>query len=143
MTARSPVPLGAPVGPKQFTNNLIQIFTERLGEFPAAVIVVHRPIWYSPNTHNHSDYEQPGLDRLQTYFPAIDAAVSAFARTNPGHIYLGDADAFARFSTHYQNGDEPGTWRRWNVLSAPQPNRSKSARILLGLRHEQSGMGWL
>lgn len=95
-------PRGAPVAPSQYAENLTQIFTELLYRFPAAVIVVHRPIWYSPNTHNYSDYEQPGLDRLQSYFPALDATVHAFARTNPGHVYLGDADAFSYFSTHHQ-----------------------------------------
>lgn len=103
-------PLGAPVAPSQYAGNLTQIFAELLQQFPSALIVVHRPTWYSPNTHNRADYEQPGLDRLQSYFPAIDAVVESFARTNPGHVFAGDADAFAWFSTHYraEMNPEPG-----------------------------------
>jgi hypothetical protein len=33
--------------------------------------------------------------------------VQAFARINPGHVYLGDTDAFAWFSTHYQTEMNP------------------------------------
>ena len=95
-------PLGAPVSPRQYAENLTQIFTELLHQFPKAVIVVHRPTWYSANTHNGSDSEQPGLARLQSYFPAISLVVRAFAQTAPGHVYLGDTEAFAYFSTHYK-----------------------------------------
>ena len=95
-------PRGAPVSPEQYEQNLTRIFGELLRRFPAAIIVVQRPIWYSPNTHNRSDYEQAGLDRLESYFPAIDRVVRGFARSSPGHVYLGDSDAFAWFSTHYQ-----------------------------------------
>lgn len=100
-------PLGAPVSAQQYKTNLTLIFADLLRRFPQAIIVIQRPTWYSPNTHNHSDYEQPGLDRLQSYFPSLDEVVRNFDRTHPGHVCLGDTQAFSWFSTHHATEMNP------------------------------------
>src|SRR5205085_9123382 len=57
--------------------------------------------WYSTNTYNRSKYLQGGLTRLQTYFPVIDALVKTYSKTNPGHVFSGDKNAFGYFKEHH------------------------------------------
>ena len=42
---------GAPVSPEQYTRNMMRIIDELLTLYPTCKVVVHRPIWYSPNTY--------------------------------------------------------------------------------------------
>ena len=70
-------------------------------DFPSALIVVHQPAWYSPNTQNSSLYVAAGLARLQSYFPEIDQLVADCAGAYPGHVFAGDKQAFADFQANY------------------------------------------
>jgi len=88
---------GAPVSPDNYKKNLKTIADSLYRRFPGCKIVLNRPTWYSPNTHNSAKYLQEGLDRLQTYFPQI----TALANENPGYIYEGDKDAYAFFEANY------------------------------------------
>ena len=46
-------------------------------------------------------YLQEGLNRLQTYFPQIDALVAGYAITHKGHVFVGDKHAFSYFKKNY------------------------------------------
>ena len=94
-------PLGSPVSSESYGNNLKIIIDSLLKNYPGSKIIIHHPIWYSPNTYNRSKYLQEGLTRLQTYFPAIDALVKNYSKTNPGHVFAGDKNAFNYFKAHH------------------------------------------
>ncbi|RAJ87275.1 lysophospholipase L1-like esterase [Chitinophaga dinghuensis] len=86
-------PTGAPVSTENYKRNLETIVDSLRRKYPKSVFVLHRPIWYSPNTYNSSKYLQEGLTRLQTYTPVLDALVKA----HPGYIFKGDRNAFGFF----------------------------------------------
>ena len=88
---------GAPVSPEQYTRNMTQIIDTLLARYPKSLVVVHRPIWYSPNTYNGTKYMQEGLDRLISYYPEIQALVKAYAEKAPGRVFLGDTEGFDFF----------------------------------------------
>ncbi|TDW99260.1 GDSL-type esterase/lipase family protein [Dinghuibacter silviterrae] len=99
-------PNGSPVSPAGYRANLKTIIDSLLNRFPEAVIVLNRPIWYSPTTYNGARYLQAGLDRLQTYFPEIDTLVAAYG----GRVFAGDKEAFGYFEKNYRTdlGEEQG-----------------------------------
>lgn len=92
---------GAPVPPEQYYTNLKAIIDELLKKYPDSRIVVQSPIWYSPNTYNAAIYLSEGLKRLTSYLPMIPRLIDAYAETNPGHVFLGDTQAFGFFKEHY------------------------------------------
>jgi len=96
-------PTGAPLPAADYAKNLHAIIDKLLAEFPDAKFVLNHSIWYSPNTHNGADYEgNSAADRLKSYFGAIDAVISDEAASHPGHVFLGDTDAYNYFSIHFQ-----------------------------------------
>jgi lysophospholipase L1-like esterase len=105
-------PLGSPVSSSSYGNNMKIIIDRLLKDYPDSKIIIHYPIWYSPNTYNKSKYLQEGLTRLQTYFPVIDALVKDYFQTNPGHVFTGDKHGFSYFKEHhltlmqYENGQQ-------------------------------------
>lgn len=94
-------PHGSPVAPADYKVNLKTIADSLLAAYPECKIVFNYPIWYSPNTYNSSMYLQEGLNRLQTYFPQIDALVADYAITHKGHVFVGDTKAFSYFKKNY------------------------------------------
>ena len=102
-------PNGAPVSKEQYRQNLKLITGRLLKDFPNALIIINRPLWYSPNTYNGAKYLQEGLTRLQSYFPEIDALIKDFNRASPGHIFKGDQDAFNFFKRHHKQYLQPET----------------------------------
>ncbi|GAB3250480.1 hypothetical protein GCM10027347_08280 [Larkinella harenae] len=94
-------PNGSPVSPEAYRGNLKTIADRLLADYPGCKLIIHHPIWYSPTTYNRSKYLQEGLDRLQSYFPEIDALVAAYATTHPGRVYVGDTRGFNYFKTHH------------------------------------------
>jgi len=95
-------PHGAPVSPSDYQANLKTIADSLLAAYPECKIIFNYPVWYSPTTYNTSKYLQEGLDRLQSYFPQIDALVAGYAITNKGHVFVGDKLAFAYFKKNFQ-----------------------------------------
>lgn len=95
-------PNGSPVSPPAYRSHLKAIADRLLADYPNTKIVLHRPVWYSPNTQNNSKYLQEGLNRLQQYFPEIDALVKDYAATHPEHVFAGDKQAFAYFKKHHK-----------------------------------------
>ena len=94
-------PLGSPVSSGSYSNNMSIIIDSLLQRYPESKIIIHYPLWYSPNTYNSSRYLQEGLTRLQTYFPVIDALVKNYSKTNSGHVFGGDKNAFSYFKEHH------------------------------------------
>lgn len=93
---------GCPVSPAQYYDNIRIIVDKLLTLYPSCKIVLNRPLWYSPNTYNGAMYLQEGLDRLQSYYPELQALVADYAKRYPDQVYLGDIEAFDYFKTHYQ-----------------------------------------
>lgn len=94
-------PNGSPVSPQQYYTNVEAIINELLFSFPTAKFVLHRPVWYSPNTHNGAIYLREGLHRLESYLPQLQKLVSRYEQRLPGQVYMGDTDAFESFKTNY------------------------------------------
>lgn len=94
-------PNGAPVSPESYGSNLREIASHLLRDFPGSIIVLQRPTWYSPNTHNSSVYEAGGLARLQSYFPVIESVARSFSDAGE-HVYQGDTSGFGHFAAHYK-----------------------------------------
>lgn len=90
-------PHGSPVSAEDYRTNLRIIMKALLTDFPGCKIVLHHPIWYSPNTYNGSMYLQEGLTRMQSYIPVIDGLVKTFKTSHPKQVYPGDTKAFNYF----------------------------------------------
>lgn len=94
-------PNGAPLPPSGYHDNLKAIIDRLLAEFPSSKVFVQHATWYSPSTHNSSEYGPKGLERLKSYDPIIQSLVEEYAKAAPGHVYEGDHDAFAYFEGHF------------------------------------------
>lgn len=92
---------GAPVVKEGYYTNMKAIVDELLQLFPDCKVVIQQPIWYSPNTYNKARYLKAGLERLQTYFPMIPKLVEHYAEVCPGHVFMGDTEAFAFFRDNF------------------------------------------
>ena len=68
-------PNGAPASPAKYYENMKTIIDKLLALYPECKIVLHRPVWYSPNTYNGAKYLEEGLNRLQSYYPELQALV--------------------------------------------------------------------
>jgi len=95
-------PNGSPVSPENYYRNMSRIIDELLTLYPGCLIVLHRPVWYSPNTYNNSRYLEEGLERLQSYFPQLDRLVEQYAVTHPKQVFTGDTHAFDFFKEHHE-----------------------------------------
>ena len=49
-------PFGSPVEPVSYYTNMKAIIDELLSLYPECKVVIHQPIWYSPNTYNGAMY---------------------------------------------------------------------------------------
>ncbi len=83
--------------PEQYYTNMKAITDELLRLYPSSRIVLNRPIWYSPTTHNRSTYLQEGLEVLQSYFPELKKLAADYGSIFPGQVMLGDTAAFDHF----------------------------------------------
>jgi len=113
-------PNGAPVSPDNYRNNLLTIIDSLIRRYPQSHIVVHQPIWYSPNTHNGALYLAEGLARLQSYTPEI----IALAGLRPNRVFVGDRKAFNFFKQNHlqyltpEKGNSGTFYLHPNVLGA-------------------------
>lgn len=94
---------GAPVSAQQYEKNMQSIIDSLHQRYPSAKIVLHNPLWYSPNTHNSAVYLQDGLNRLQTYRPII----RKLAKINKPFVEEGDRKGFDLFRKHYKTYHKP------------------------------------
>jgi hypothetical protein len=103
-----------------------------LRHYPESKIIIHYPLWYSPNTYNRSKYLQEGLTRLQTYFPVIDALVKNYSKTNPGHVFTGDKKAFSYFKEHHLTDMKHETGQQGIFYLHPNKKGSKELGLFWG-----------
>lgn len=96
-------PNGAPVSPDKYKENMKTIINQLLALYPNCKIVLHRPVWYSPNTYNGAMYLKEGLYRLQSYYPVLQLLVKDYSTRFPGQVFMGDTEAFDYFKTNYQS----------------------------------------
>ena len=94
-------PTGSPVLPQQYRTNLKVIIEALLHRFPKAIIVLNRPLWYSPNTYNGAMYLEEGLSRLNKYWAELQTLQQEFASEGIGNVYLGDDEAYSYFKDNY------------------------------------------
>lgn len=94
-------PNGSPVSPKQYYTNMKVIIDELLERYPQCLVILHRPLWYSPNTYNNAMYLKEGLKRLENYLPQLEALVSSYGQTHPQKVFMGDTDAFDYFKANH------------------------------------------
>ena len=87
-------PNGAPASPAKYYENMKTIIDKLLALYPECKIVLHRPVWYSPNTYNGAKYLEEGLNRLQSYYPELQALVLDYSKHFPGQVFMGDTDGF-------------------------------------------------
>ncbi|GAB3327360.1 hypothetical protein GCM10027299_27880 [Larkinella ripae] len=120
-------PNGSPVAPEAYRANLKTIADRLLTDYPGCRLVIHHPIWYSPTTYNRSKYLQEGLDRLQSYFPQIDALVASYEATHPGQVRVGDTQGFNYFKTHYLTDFQHETGQQGTFYL--HPNKKGSATL--------------
>ena len=92
---------GCPVTPERYYENMKTIINRLLALYPNCRIVVHRPLWYSPNTYNGAKYLEEGLRRLQDYYPQIQRLVDYYASHFPGQVFLGDTKGFDYFKENH------------------------------------------
>lgn len=94
-------PNGAPVSAQQYYTNMQVILDELLARYPGCKVVLHRPVWYSPNTYNNAMYLKEGLQRLVSYGPQLEALAAHYAQTDAGRVFMGDSSAFGYFRDNY------------------------------------------
>lgn len=95
-------PNGSPVSPQQYYTNVKVIIDELLSMYPKARFILHRPVWYSPNTYNGAMYLREGLQRLESYFPQLQTLIRQCDMQYPNQVYLGDTEAFDYIKSNYQ-----------------------------------------
>lgn len=90
-------PNGSPVSNEDYKRNLMTMIGRIRELAPNAIFVLQRPIWYSPNTHNNSQYLVAGQKRMVDYTNIlIEIAIEN------DDIYIGDSDAFDFFQSNHR-----------------------------------------
>jgi lysophospholipase L1-like esterase len=117
---------GAPVSKEKYYQNLKEIVDRLLKDYPGCKIVIHHPLWYSPNTYNGAKYLQEGLDRLQSYFPQIDKLVESYDQTAKGRVFLGDTDGFEYFKKNHQTCLQPENGHQGTFYLHPNDTGAKA-----------------
>ena len=100
-------PNGSPASPAKYYENMKAIIDKLLALYPDCKIVLQRPLWYSPNTHNAAKYLEEGLNRLQSYYPELQSLVLDYSRRFPGQVFMGDTDGFDYFKANYETDLRP------------------------------------
>lgn len=87
--------------PDNYVGNLCAIIDSLLALWPDAHVVLNKPIWYTPDyvTKNKSVATPQSLELLDAYFKTFPQVMS---RCKPGHVHIGDNDAYRYFEKHWQ-----------------------------------------
>jgi lysophospholipase L1-like esterase len=120
---------GAPVSPESYYNNLKSIIEKLLMDFPHSKIIIHSPLWYSPNTYNGAKYLQAGLDRLQSYFSPIKNLVDSYKGKR---VFLGDTAAFDYFKKNYLTKLRPEDGKQGTFYLHPNKDGAADLGIFWG-----------
>ena len=90
-------PNGSPVSNEDYKKNLMTMIGRIRELCPNAIFILQRPIWYSPNTHNGSQYLVAGQKRMVDYTNIL----IEIALENDD-VYMGDSDAFDYFQQKHR-----------------------------------------
>lgn len=120
-------PNGAPVDAPQYQTNIKVIVDKLLSSYPQCKVVLHRPVWYSPNTHNGAIYLKEGLERLKSYFPKLKTLVGQYAKSHPHRVFIGDTEAFVFFKENYLTDFIPENGNAGTFYL--HPNKKGAARL--------------
>lgn len=87
--------------PDDYARNLTTLIDSLLKLWPEAHVVLHKPIWYTPDyvTKGGSVASKNSLKLLDSYYRMFPQVVS---NCKPGHVHIGDSDAYAYFEQHWQ-----------------------------------------
>ena len=88
---------GAPVSNADYKKNLLVLIEQLRTRVPNAIFVLHRPIWYSPNTYNGAMYLKKGLERLTNYASVLKEIVQ-----ENKDVKMGDESAYAFFEQKHK-----------------------------------------
>lgn len=95
-------PNGAPASPAKYYENMKTIIDQLLALYPDCRIILNCPVWYSPNTYNGAKYLEEGLNRLQSYYPELQALVLDYSKRFPGQVFMGDTSGFDYFKKNFK-----------------------------------------
>ena len=87
--------------PDDYAHNLCTIIDSLLKLWPEAHVVLNKPIWYTPDyvTKNGSVASKQSLKLLDAYYDKFPQVVK---NSKPGHVHIGDSEAYAHFKKHYK-----------------------------------------
>lgn len=89
------------VTPTAYAANLNAIIAQIHTDWPTAIVVLHAPIWHSPNGHNALVYGETSLGLLTGYAAQIAALAD-------GHVtFAGATNGYAHFARNYQTQMTP------------------------------------
>lgn len=133
-------PTGSPVSDSDYKKNISLIIDSLQTRFPDAIFVLNRPVWYSANTHNGAVYLAEGQRRLDGYYTCLKELVGNYSLTNPGHVFMGDTDAYEHFRSAHEeemfaeNGYSGTFYLHPNIEGAKALARFWADAILRALR---------
>ena len=113
--------------PDDYARNLTTLIDSLLKLWPEAHVVLHKPIWYTPDyvTKGGSVASKNSLRLLDSYYKMFPQVVS---NCKPGHVHIGDSDAYAYFEQHWQtdiNEEKDSRGRSYWL----HPNERGAARL--------------
>lgn len=87
--------------PDNYAANLCTIIDSLLALWPDAHVVLNKPIWYYPDyvTKGGSVASKKSLKLLDAYYDCFSQVV---AQCKPGHVHIGDSEAYGYFRQHYK-----------------------------------------
>ena len=87
--------------PDAYVKNLTVIIDSLLRLWPDAHVVLNKPTWYYPDYHTKggSVATKNSLKLITTYYEQFPKIV---ANSKPGHVHIGDAEAYGYFEKHYK-----------------------------------------
>jgi len=87
--------------PDDYVRNLTTIIDSLLTLWPDAHVVLNKPIWYYPDYHTKggSIASKKSLKLIGTYYKSFPKVI---ANCKPGHVHIGDADAYSYFKKYYK-----------------------------------------
>lgn len=96
-------PLGSPVPPARYHENLRIIADSLLRAYPDCRIVFNYPLWYSDNAQNKgAEYKKEGQSRILAYWTELDKLVKSYKKSHKGQVFSGDKKAYQYFRKNYR-----------------------------------------
>lgn len=89
--------------PSMYYHNMKLIVDSLLALYPRAIIVLHRPIFFSAPfvTRNGSIQDKTSQKMLTVYYKECVRLSKDYAKVNSGHVFTGDKDAYTFFKKNY------------------------------------------